>query len=169
MKGLATLAAIIGLAAMVGCDIAPGYPHGKSLANEWLARSYSDDAIKNAVIAQHTLYPYHFHNNGARLNELGEHDLAILVVHFREYPGRLNVPHGEESTKLHAARVKMVMAALRKGGVEANRIEFTDAIPGGDGMVSERVVKILEKRQPGEPAARAPAGTTGVYSGAGAR
>jgi hypothetical protein len=168
MKGLATLTAVVGLACMAGCELAPGYPQDKSLTNEWLVRSYSDDAINNAVIAQHTLYPYHFHKNGAALNELGEYDLAVLVNHFKDHPGRLNVRQGDESTKLHAARINMVMAALRKGGVEASRIEFTDAIPGGDGMASERVVKILEKQPPREPASRAPTRTMGVSSQAGA-
>lgn len=161
MKGSPTWIAVLALAALAGCEPAPGQPHGKSLVNEWLMRSYSEDAIKNAIIAQHTLYAYHFENNSASLNELGEHDVAILIAHFKENPGRLNVRWGEESRKLHSARVKTVVDALKKGAVEVAGVEFADAFPGGDGMASERVVKILIGQQPSRrQAAASTAGRT---------
>lgn len=111
--------------------------------NAALVSSYNDLAMQNAIIAQHTLYPYHFVKNGAVLNELGQRDLAVLAGHFKEYPGQLNVRRDDLSAEIYSARVDHTLDLLKKAGVDAQRISVSDGMPGGSGMTSERVLIIL--------------------------
>jgi hypothetical protein len=115
----------------------------KSRINIGLLNSYNDLAMQNAIIAQHTLYPYHFVKNGADLNELGQRDLSILAGHFRENPGQLNVRYDGLSMDIYTARVNLVLDGLKKAGVDEKRIAVSDGMPGGSGMNSERMLKIL--------------------------
>ncbi|MHC4271590.1 MAG: hypothetical protein ACYST2_04680, partial [Planctomycetota bacterium] len=52
------------------------------LINTKLVTTYNDMAIENAIITQHTLYPYHFVQNGQELNELGFRDFGVLAGYF---------------------------------------------------------------------------------------
>ncbi len=143
MRTLATLIVLAILAAMAGCDGDTGVANDNSATNAWLVRSYSDDAIKNAIIVQHTLYPYHFIDDSAELNALGKHDLAVLAEHFNKYAGRLNIRRGSESAELYAVRLEAIVETLKQGGVVDKPISISDGLPGGEGMGSERVVEIL--------------------------
>jgi hypothetical protein len=101
--------------------------------------------VENAILAQHTLYPYHFVLDGAELNELGQRDFAVLARHFVEHPGLLNVRQGEGiGPDLYKARVAYVTSRLKEAGVEAGRVSVSDGMPGGPGMRSEAVVTIVE-------------------------
>ncbi|MFC1761634.1 hypothetical protein ACFL6U_06080 [Planctomycetota bacterium] len=101
--------------------------------------------VENAIIAQHTLYPYHFEPDGAKLNELGLSDLKVLTRHFREHSGTLNIRRGETNHEIYEARLLYVIDKLRTAGIEKERVEILDGMPGGSGMASEQVVKVLEK------------------------
>lgn len=143
MRTIATLIVLVVFAAMAGCNGKTGVSRDNSAINAWLVRSYTDDAIKNAIIVQHTLYPYHFVDDSAELNALGEHDLAILAEHFKKYAGKLNVRRGPETAQLYAARLGAAAEALKQAGVVDKPISISDGLPGGEGMGSERVVEIL--------------------------
>lgn len=112
--------------------------------NAWMVSSLSDTAINRAIIVQHTLYPYHFNLDGETLNDLGKHDLGILAAHYKEHPGQLNLSRGDTAEALYTARIATVIKTLADTGVEKDRITLADALPGGDGMVSERMLNILE-------------------------
>lgn len=112
--------------------------------NAWMVSSLSDTAINRAIIVQHTLYPYHFDLDGETLNELGKHDLRVLAAHYKEHPGQLNLPRGNTAEAFYKARIATVIKTLADAGVEKDRITLADALPGGDGMVSERLLNILE-------------------------
>ena len=133
----------------VGCqeDMAEG--PNNHLINSQLINSYNDVAIQNAIVSQHTLYPYHFVKNGAELNELGQRDLAVLTGHFINYPGHLNIRRHNTSTELYDARVNMVRERLQQAGIAKERISISDDMPGGSGITSERVLVILERRSEG--------------------
>ena len=105
----------------------------------------NDAAIENAIVAQHTLFPYHFEPNSAELNELGRRDLGILARHYQQNPGRLNVRRGPTHPNLYQARVDHVVAMLRSGGVVTAAIHISDAPAGGEGMPSEEMMHILIK------------------------
>ena len=127
--------------------------------NSRLITSYSDFAIQNAIISEHTLFPYHFVKNGARLNELGQRDLAVLTGHFANNGGHLNIRQLGVSDELYEARVSLVRERLQDAGIDMARISTSDGMPGGSGMPSERVLVILE-----EEATSIGAGTSTGYS-----
>jgi hypothetical protein len=129
---------------LIGCDENQSPAVDKGQVNKALVNTYNDMAIQNAIITQHTLFPYHFVQNSANLNELGERDLAILAGHLRDNPGNVNVRRAGNSSGLYQQRVSTVLDSLKAHGVDTARITIADAMPGGDGMVSERVIVILE-------------------------
>ncbi len=51
-----------------------------------LVRTLNNIGVENAIIAQHTLYPYHFVADGETLNDLGQRDFAVLARHYAEHP-----------------------------------------------------------------------------------
>ena len=111
-----------------------------------LVRTYYDTGVRRALIAQHTLYPYHFVDNAAQLNDLGLRDLTVLAEHYQENPGPLNVRRGKTPDALYDARVAAVRAALADAGVHA-KIDVGDALPGGQDMPSEKVIRILQDEE----------------------
>jgi len=123
----------------------------QGLINAGLVNSYNNLAMQDAILAQHTLYPYHYVRNGAQLNELGRRDLAVLAGHFKENPGPLNIRRDNVSPDLYNDRVQFVINELQKAGVDAGRIKIADGMPGGSGISSERIVTILSA---GEDAGR---------------
>lgn len=112
--------------------------------NAWAIETVNDGAVRNAIIAQHTLYPYHFVEFSEQLNELGKRDVDVLASHLRRYPGGINVHRAGESDALYQARVKAVADALAAGGVAPATIKIADGMPGGDGNPSVRVISIME-------------------------
>ena len=112
--------------------------------NSKLIESYSDISIKNAIISQHTLFPYHFVNNSSQLNELGDNDLMILIEHFVKNPGRLNIRQGEVSSEIYQARINLVIEKIKDAGIDKKKINISDDMAGGSGMSSEKVLVILE-------------------------
>jgi hypothetical protein len=111
--------------------------------NTWLATAMHDSAMRNAIIAQHTLFPYHFDRDSEHLNELGRLDLAVLAGHYLDRSGALSVRRGSAGKELYDARVAMVRTLLERAGVAPDRIQITDSLAGGDGFSSENLVKIL--------------------------
>jgi hypothetical protein len=111
-----------------------------------LVKTLNNIGVENAIITQHTLYPYHFVVGGDGLNELGQRDFAVLARHFAAHPGVLNVRRAEETpSELYQARVAHVTGRLKEAGVEPERVNISDGMPGGTGLRSEKVVTILQK------------------------
>ncbi len=130
---------------MAGCGLIRQPPDDR-VPNVLMVNTYSDIAIDNAILAQHTLYPYHFVSDAAVLNELGKRDLGVLAAHYKDYPGTLNVSRSDVPQPLYAARLAEVRKALMEAGVKEQRMTITDGLAGGDGMKSEQVVKIPRTR-----------------------
>jgi len=131
---------------LVGCQPAPQNGPDLTGVDEFLVRSYGDDAIRNALVTQSTLFPYHFVNGTAQLNSLGEHDLAILVDHLQDNQGRIRVLPGAEDRSLYERRVATVSAALGKAGLDVSRVQVGEAMPAGDGLESGKVIEALEAK-----------------------
>ena len=140
---------ILGIVALVtkaiGCKPPDqGFKDEKSRPS-WRTDGIRNSAINNAIIAQHTFYPYHFIPNAAALNELGESDLEVLAAHFRYHPGTINIRRGSDPQDLYEARVQAVRKYLIGVDIDDDRIVFSDGLPGGRGMPSEHVLKILTR------------------------
>lgn len=143
MSGVVAICLVSGL--MAGCKEDARTAGNKRLDTE-LVRTLNNIGVENAILAQHTLYPYHFVSDGDALNELGQRDFAVLARHFTEYPGLLNVRSGDGvSTELYQARIAYVTNRLKEAGVKAGRVSVSDGTPGGPGLRSEKVVTILQK------------------------
>ena len=126
-------------------------PVDKDQVNRAILDTYSDLAIQNAIIAQHTLYPYHFVNNSTELNVIGMRDLSVLIEHFQQNPGEITVQKGVVDDLLYQSRGQLVYEKLLEAGIPQDKINITDGMPGGDGMPSETVIEILKeaKETPG--------------------
>ena len=130
-----------------GCNNTHKEAINEGQMNAGLITAYNDTAMENAIIAQHSLYSYHFVNNSDQLNELGRRDLSILAKHFKEYPGQLDIGRDGTSENLYKARVAYVAEQLKKAGVDISKLVISDGLPGGSGMVSNDVVQIKEADQ----------------------
>jgi len=128
---------------LVGCEEQVSKQEaGKKLDVE-LVNALNNIGLENAIVSQHTLFPYHFVQDGETLNKLGQRDLAVLATHFAKHPGSLNVRRGDTPAELYDARVAHAVQQLKQAGVRTDRLSISDGMPGGTGMPSERVVMIL--------------------------
>jgi hypothetical protein len=135
------------LGALAACASAPpGNPELSGRGSMWAGDAIRNASLNNAIIAQHTLYPYHFANGSAQLNDLGQRDLNVLANHFRDTPGDLNVRRGDATETLYEARVKSVLDRLTVAGVAGGSVAVRDGLPGGEGIASERVIVILKEK-----------------------
>lgn len=112
----------------------------------WSGDAVRNASLNNAIIAQHTLYPFHFVSGSAELNSLGQRDLNVLANHLVKSPGDVNVRRGDAPQALYEARVKAVLERLAAAGVQGGSVAVKDGLPGGDGMPSERVIVILKEK-----------------------
>jgi hypothetical protein len=146
VRGILMTTTCLGLFAAVGCENVPPPVHDERRPfNLWVVQSLDDESIANAVITQHTLYPYHFARGGTALNDLGKRDVRILARHFNEYAGELNMRRGRENDASYVARIAAVQAELGKHGVTADRVRVVDGMPGGDGVASDRAIEITSR------------------------
>lgn len=120
-------------------------PSQRGTANAFLCTWLDEKDTEQALVAQHTVFPHHFVAGTSRLNELGERDLGVLAAHYKEHPGLLNIQRARASAGLYDARVAVVAAFLLEEGVEVGELSISDTGTGGDGMASERVLRVLQR------------------------
>ena len=99
--------------------------------------------VENKIIAQSTLYPFHFVDNDSRLNAVGRYDLDKIVSHYKEHPGELHVRQGEATPTLYSERITQVVEVLKSTGIKESRINVTDVAPEENPAQGERVIEIL--------------------------
>lgn len=117
--------------------------------NTALINSFKDTSIRNAIIVQHTLYPYHFVADSAMLNELGQKELAVLLDHMLQTDpnGRLTVRQGGTPRELYEARLRTVHQAIADAGIDKERIRLSEGgMVGGEGMPSYLLPGLIEER-----------------------
>jgi len=152
LTDVATLCVVCGLVA--GCEERMSKQDAGKKVDTELVNVLNNVGIENAIVAQHTLYPYHFVSNSEKLNGLGERDLDVLARHFRDYPGELSVRRGDAPEAMYESRVAQVVERLKQAGVKTDRVSIADGMPGGTGMTSERTVMILDETSGKEPQRR---------------
>ncbi len=136
------------LCAVLGACTSPGGNNSdvEQHRGPWAGDEIQNASLNNAIVAQHTLYPYHFLNGSGELNDLGARDLCVLTDHFLKSGGDLNVHRGRASQAVYEARVKTVLERLSAAGVPSGAVAVKDGLPGGDGISSERVIVILKEK-----------------------
>ncbi len=132
------------LATLAACHSAAQGNDVENHKGPWAGDEIQNASLNNAIVSQHTLYPYHFVAGSAELNELGARDLNVLVAHFLIASGELNVHRGDANQPLYESRVKTVLERLAAAGVTSSSVAVKDGLPGGEGLSSERVLVILK-------------------------
>lgn len=149
---------LVPLALLTGCQTAHSQSdpaldpvtYKPDTVDPWLVEALAELPADKAVVRQHTLFAHDFVEYGAVLNELGRRHLEILIRHYRQYPGPLNVRRGDASKVLYDARVAAVRDALAAGGVNVQQVEVGSGLPGGEGLSGEYVlVALQEPMRPG--------------------
>jgi len=145
--------AMIMVGGLLGCDSThPVPPAEQSQVNSQMLVALRDEAIRNAILTQHTLFPYHFETNSAELNELGRQDLTVLAEYAQRHSGKLTVKQGNAPDELYRERLQAVMRMLADSGVKTDRVTLVDGTPGGEGMPAGTVRQIIEGRNsPSDP------------------
>lgn len=137
----------IALATMTGCDFSS--MDYSSDQDTRMVTALQEPPVDNAIVAQRTLYPYHFVMDSAALNDLGQRDMDILACHFKNKTGQINVYRGDTPEPLYQARLMTVTRALANCSISAKTVKVGDGLPGGDGISSERAILVLERdKQP---------------------
>jgi len=151
-KGTLCLCAFVPLCLfMAGCHANSQTGIDIQQVDTQLVSSLNDIQVRNAIIRQHALFAWHFMENDAELNELGQRDLAELAKHFAEHPGHLAMPQKDTPADLYEARVNLVVERLRKAGIDTERIKIGQDMPGGSGMASVNILSILEHESHAQP------------------
>jgi hypothetical protein len=145
--------AVVGMLALAGgCGDDSPHRLNPGKVDPLLVEMPNDIAVRNAIVRQETLYPYHFVVGGAALNDLGRSDLGILATHYKECPGRLSIRRGDATDELYEARVQEVLSVLGQRGVNMDRASIVDSPARGDGIATEKVLTIEAPGKPGLPA-----------------
>ena len=110
------------LACLAGCATVPPQESYHGAKEMWVGDALRAASMHQAIIRQHTLYPYHFETGLPELNSLGRRDLEILADHFGEHGGQINLQRGDASFELYSARNQTVRTALAEAGVTDDRI-----------------------------------------------
>lgn len=105
------------------------------------------EQVDAAIIREHTIYAHGFVTHRAELNEIGQRNVTVLARHFEKTGGSVNVGRGDASDDLYASRVDAVMNALTAAGVPRDLLMVDDGLPGGDGMHTEAVLRVLERAE----------------------
>ncbi|MBN1787409.1 MAG: hypothetical protein JW806_03340 [Sedimentisphaerales bacterium] len=145
MKVYKVIVVCLAVIALAGCSENTQKSHDTHELNSELIRAYSQISINNAIVSRHTLFPYHFVDNSAELNELGKNDLGVLIKHYKDNPGTLNITQGDATDKIYLARVTGIIEKLGDAGVDKSKMIILDGIQGGRGMPSEEVLAILQE------------------------
>ena len=140
-----TLMAVAALAAVLnGCEWSQHAPVTQASAPEAkLVESINDTAVRDGILRQCTIFPYHFEPGAPDLNGLGQSTVAVLADRFRKYPGAVSVRRGDAPVELYRQRVQRVLAAMEKAGVPRTGMRVTDSPSVGDGLPGEQVLTIL--------------------------
>jgi len=155
MRLCCAMAICLGFGLLAGCNEQQAANQKDGNLDVELVKTLNNIGVENAIITQHTLYPYHFGVNAGELNELGRRDLNVLARHFAQNPGLLNIQRGDAVEDLYQKRIAHVVSGLQAAGVEMSRMSVSEGMPGGSGMLSEGVVTILQR----EPEGRITAGS----------
>ena len=150
---LATIGVVVVGMTLGGCVPPQSAREGVSLKgpqesslNAWTIETHFDQQSDVAIIRQRTVFPHHFVDSTAQLNELGRDQVRVLARHFKRYPGSVNIRHDGDDPVLLEARVESVRSVMAETGVAVDLV--SNGVTGGDGITSDRVLVILSQEEP---------------------
>lgn len=117
----------------------------------WVGAAIQEASLNRAIVAQRTLYPYHFVAGAEQLNSLGLRDLEVLARHVEAHGGEIRLHKGAADLRLYAARQRAVKAALLAEGFELDGVLIVDRPAGGRGIPGARAAEQLEPEPLSEP------------------
>lgn len=109
-----------------------------------ILQHYTNDQVRNAILTQSSVFPYHFFENSAELNDLGYNDLMVLSERFYEGGGTINVRRGGVSEPLYQARLDTIRRILSETGVNVAQVNLVDDVVGGDGVPAVDAQKTID-------------------------
>lgn len=143
MKCAVVILAVAATIAPLGCVGARW--DQERVQNVQMVNSAFDEQAEAAILAQQTIFPYHFVGATATLTDLGRHDLDVLARHYREHHGELVLRKGGANDELYASRIESVRAYLAREGVDPDWVAIRQGEAGGAGMSSERALQTLQE------------------------
>ncbi|MGB7159406.1 MAG: hypothetical protein WBD40_15165 [Tepidisphaeraceae bacterium] len=121
-------------------------PPERTLNADIVEMSLSQQVRDGAAIGR-TIYPHHFVIGGAELNLIGERQLDALLPREADRKVEINVLRGDTPEDLYHARLDVLRKRSLAVGHAADRIAFVDELPDGDGISSERVLRLAAQEQ----------------------
>ncbi len=139
--------------ALAGCQSDNNADDGEQ--NSMMIKFAQDQNVRNGIVSQRTVYPYHFEPGTAAFTDLGDRAVEMLAGAYRGVPVEINVIRGDASPDLYRLRVQAVRQKLLDAGLNASALTLSDGLPGGPGIPSEYVADFLGANKdapaPGEP------------------
>jgi hypothetical protein len=144
MKSQIILAAVGVALIIAGCKTYTRPPEQIRSDNANAVSTLFEAQDEQGIIAQRTIYPYHFVSGTSSLNARGVEVLDVLSGYYKEHSGILSIPRRGEEEALHLARVDGIKSFLTDRGVNTNNVYITmEALPVG-GVSSHEMRRIME-------------------------
>jgi hypothetical protein len=116
----------------------------------WIGDAIQQASLDRAIVAERTLYPFHFATGTSELNDLGKRDLRVLAKHVARHGGAVHLHRGSTTDEVYAARAQAVEAALEAEGVAPEQASVVDEAPQGPGIPAHRAASDVAREPLGE-------------------
>jgi hypothetical protein len=103
--------------------------------------------MRNGAAVGRTIYPHHFVVGDAALTLVGQRHFNALLPRSDIDQVRVSVPRGDASDALYQARLDGLRRRFIEAGYDEERFALVDALPGGDGISSDRVLLLAAKEE----------------------
>jgi len=146
----------------LGCQSKPKeepatvYVPSEGEINKWTVDTSFEHQVRNGAARGRTIYPHHFVIGDAALTLVGQRHFNALLPRSDVDQARISVPRGDASDALYQARLDGLRRRFIEAGYDEQRFALVDALPGGDGISSDRVILLAaqEAQDEGGPANR---------------
>ena len=148
----------------LGCQSKPKeepasvYVPSEAEINKWTVDASLEQQVRNGAAKGRTIYPHHFVIGDAALTLVGQRHFNALLPRSDVDQARISVPRGDASDALYQARLAELRRRFIDAGYDEQRFALVDALPGGDGISSDRVILLAaqEAQDDGGQATRRP-------------
>ena len=145
------LTAAAALVLALGCGSKPKqgpteiYVPPEGTINKWTLDASFEQQVRNGAARGRTIYPHHFVTGDAALTLVGQRHFNALLPRSDVDQARISVPRGDASDVLYQARLDELRRRFIDAGYDEGRFTLVDALPGGDGISSDRVILLAAR------------------------